>query len=77
MFQVCSFIWVVFLCLFIIFLIVFEVSFSQASRLNSFFLLVSALVRVGPVVSVSFVQGEICAELFVCFSSAGQGRVAW
>ena len=44
-FLVCSFICVVFLCLFIIFfkLIVIEVSFSQASRLNSFFLLVSAL----------------------------------
>ena len=30
----------------------------------------------GPVVAVSFVEGEICAEfvcLFVCFSSDGQG----
>ena len=39
--------------------IVFEVSFSQASGLNSCFLLVSALLRL--------VQGEICAELFCLF----------
>jgi len=54
-FLVCFFICAVFLCLFIIFLklILFEVSFPQASRkveffpwrrLNSFFLLVSALL---------------------------------
>ena len=34
-----------YLCLFIFNLTVFVVSFSQASRLNSFFLLVSALLR--------------------------------
>jgi len=65
---VCSFTCVVFLCLFIICLvIVFEVSFSQAwrkveffpwRRLNSFFLLVSAL-QVGPVVCVSFVYVNV------------------
>ena len=47
----------------------FEVSFSQVSRLNSFFLLVSKVAspKAGPVVCVSFVQGEICAEfLFTC-----------
>ena len=46
-FLVSSFILVVFLCLFIIYifnLTVFEVSFSQTSRLNSFFLLVSAFL---------------------------------
>ena len=44
-FLVYSFICVVFLCLFIIFfIIVLEVSFSQASQFNSFFLLVSALL---------------------------------
>ena len=41
-------------------LIVFEVCFSQASRLNPFFLLVSALI-IGQVVCVSFMKGEICA----------------
>ena len=48
--------------------IVFEVSFSQSSRLNSFFLLISVFQRL--------VQGETCAELFclfVCFSSDGEG----
>ena len=76
-FLLCSFICALFLCLFIMCfffkLIVFEVSFSQASRLNTFFLLVSALP--GPVVCVRFLQGEICAEfyLFVHFSSDGQG----
>ena len=52
-FLVCSFICVVFLCLFFFFLTycvsegLFDqfFSFSQASRLNSFFLLVSALLR--------------------------------
>ena len=37
----------------------FEVSFSQSSRLNSFFLLIY--------VFLSLVQGEICAELFCWF----------
>ena len=66
--------------------IVFEVSFSQASRkveffpwrrLNSFLLLVSALLRLFQWF-VSFVQSEIFAEfLFVCFISDGQGWVRW
>ena len=49
-FLSCSFICALFLCLFIIFLklIEFEVSFSQPSRLNSFFLLVSALLSLVP-----------------------------
>ena len=29
--------------------------------------------NVGPVVFVSFMQGEICDEIFVCFPSDGQG----
>ena len=44
----------------------FEVSFSRASRLNSFFLWFLPS-NVGPLVYVSFLKGEICAEfLFVC-----------
>ena len=60
-------------------IIVFTVSFSQASRMNSFFPFVVCPSKVGP---VSCVYGEICAEVFfflivvcllVCFSSDGQG----
>ena len=69
-FLVCSSICVIFLCLFIIFLfqlIVFEVSFSQASRLNVILPFGFCPPEVGPGVCVSFVQGEICAQfLFVC-----------
>ena len=68
--------------------IVFEVSFSQASRkvevlpwrrLDSILLLVSALLRlvqwfVWPLYTVRFVL-SFC--LFVCFSSDGQGWVRW
>ena len=35
-------------------------------------------LKVGLVVCLSFLQGEICAEfLFVCFASDGQGWVRW
>ena len=53
----------------------FEFSFSQALRKVEFFFPFGFCdPKVGPVVCVSFVQGEICAEfLFVCFSSDGQG----
>ena len=63
-FLVCSFIFVVFLCLFIIYfkLTVFKISFSQASSLNSFFLFISALLKLIQVcplkVCASFVLGE-------------------
>ena len=52
----------------------FEVSFFQASRLIFFLPFGFCPPKVGPVVCVSFVQGEICAEFlfFVCFSSDGQ-----
>ena len=62
--------------------IVFEVSFSQASRKVEFFSLKEVEFflpfgfcppKVGPVVCLSFVQGEICVEfLLVCLSSDGQ-----
>ena len=65
-FLVCSFICVVFLCLFIIIIIiiffffyltVFEIFFSQDSKLNSFFLLVSTLLRLVQWFCVSFKIG--------------------
>jgi len=89
MFLVCSFICAVFHCLFFFFkVIVFEVSFSQASRkveffpwrrLNSFFLFISALLRlvqwfVWALYRMRFVL-SFC--LSVCFSSDGQGWVRW
>ena len=49
----------------------FELSFSQVSRLNSFFLLVS---KVGPVVCVSFIWGEICAEFLFVFPLVGKAE---
>ena len=57
----------------------FEVSFSQASRLNSFFLFVSALLRlVQWFVWASYrVRFVLSFCLFVCFSSDGQGWVRW
>jgi len=57
---------------------VFEVSFSQASRLNSFFLWFLPS-NVGPLVYVSFLKGEICAEfLFVClFVFPLMGKTEW
>ena len=88
-FLVYSFICAVFRCLLIVFkVIMFEVSFTQASRkveffpwrrLNSFFLLVSALLRlvqwfVWALYRVRFVL-SFC--LFDWFSSDGQGWVRW
>ena len=60
MYLACSFICVVFLCLFLFFkVIVFEVSFSQAAKLTSFFLLLSALL--------SLVQWFVYASYRVSF----------
>ena len=95
MFLVCSFICAVFLCIYIyiyIYIIYFSYCvwgpFSQASRiveffpwgrLNSFFLLVSALLRsVQCLVWASYrVRFVLSFCLFVCFSSDGQGWVRW
>ena len=82
-FLVCSF-FVQYFCLFIIFLnTVFEVSFSQGSRLNSFFLLVSALLTLfqwflWASYTVIFVLSFF---LFVClflfFNPPLMGRAVW
>ena len=74
-FLVCCFVCAVFLCLFIIFLnLLFEVSFSQTSRkveffpwrrLNSFFLLVSALLGWSSGLYRLCIGWDLCS-VFVC-----------
>ena len=69
MFLVCSFVGVVFLCLIIYFkLIVLVVSFYQASRLYTFFLLVSALLKVAQWFVLALYRVRfVFSFLFVCF----------
>ena len=64
----------------------FEVSFSQVwrkveffpwRRMNSFFLLVSALLRLVQCFVWACIGWDLCWGLFVCFSSDGQGWVRW
>ena len=78
-FLVCSFICVVFLCLFINFLTYCVwVLLFPGFRVEFFLPFSFCPLKVGPVVCVNFIEGEICAEfLFVCFSSDGQGWVRW
>ena len=53
-----------------------RLSSSSSSKVEFFLLCGFCPPKVGPVVCVSFIEGEICAEfLFVCFSSGGQGWV--
>ena len=55
----------------------FEVSFSQATRLNFFLPFGFCPPKVDPVVCVSFELGEVCAEFFVClfvFPLMGKGE---
>ena len=56
-------------------LIVFEVSSSQASRLNSFFLLVSALLRL--IQWFVWASYRVRFVLSFCFFSDGHGWVRW
>ena len=55
----------------------FEVSFSQASKLYSFFLFGFCPPKVDPVVCVSFVEDEICAELCFLFLFPLMGKTEW
>ena len=68
-FLVCSFICVVFLCLFIIIFLTYCVwsLLFPGFKIGFFLPFGFCPPKVGPVVSVSFLWGEICAEfLFVC-----------
>ena len=67
-FLVCSFAYVVFLCLFIKFFLTYCVwgLLFQAFKVEFFFPFCFCPPKFGPVVCVSFLSGEICAEvLFV------------
>ena len=58
----------------------FEVSFSQDSRLNSSFFLGSSLLRLVQWFVEACIGWDLCwvlVCLFVCFSSDGQGWVRW
>ena len=78
MFLVCSFIYVVFLCLFIFFLTYCVCGLLSSGFSVEFFLPFGFCpTKVGPVVCVSFLKGEICAEfLFVCLFFLSWARVS-
>ena len=74
-FLVCSFICVVFLCLFIIFLTYCVLGLLFPSFRVEFFLPFGFCPpKVGPVVYVSVLQGEICAEFSFVFPLMGKAE---